>query len=101
MNASANDISSGSYAFHKFRASFARAHQILTATAYLKAEMLSARKTRASYRDRDRDRARARVDDDDDYDYYRPESLSVLRHVVDITQDVRFFVVSPTYSSQT
>ncbi|KAJ3965614.1 hypothetical protein EV361DRAFT_966740 [Lentinula raphanica] len=83
-----NDISSGSYAFPKVRATFAGAHQILTATAYLKAEMLSARKTRASYRDRDRDRARARVDDDDDYDYYRPESLSVLRHVVDITQDI-------------
>ncbi|KAJ3766790.1 hypothetical protein FB446DRAFT_793777 [Lentinula raphanica] len=83
-----NDISSGSYAFPKVRATFAGAHQILTATSYLKAEMLSARKTRASYRDRDHDRARARVDDDDDYDYYRPESLSVLRHVVDITQDI-------------
>ncbi|KAJ3781377.1 hypothetical protein GGU10DRAFT_366944 [Lentinula aff. detonsa] len=70
-----NDISSGSYGFSKVRATFAGAHQILTATAYLKAGILSARKSNRSTSLRSEE-------------YCRPEEMSILSHVIDITQDV-------------
>ncbi|KAE9386395.1 hypothetical protein BT96DRAFT_1086021 [Gymnopus androsaceus JB14] len=70
-----NDISSGSYGFAKVRATFAGAHQILTATAYLKAGILSARRS-GQYTSLRRD------------DYERPEEMSVLAHIIDITQDI-------------
>jgi len=71
----ANDISSGSYGFAKVRATFAGAHQILTATAYLKAGILSARRS-GQYTSLRR------------VDYERPEEMSVLAHIIDITQDI-------------
>ncbi|KAJ3916870.1 hypothetical protein F5877DRAFT_45742 [Lentinula edodes] len=70
-----NDISSGSYGFAKVRATFAGAHRILTATAYLKAGILSARQSGRT--------TSLRPDD-----YYRPEEMSVLAHIIDITQDL-------------
>ncbi|KAJ4482901.1 hypothetical protein C8J55DRAFT_548867 [Lentinula edodes] len=70
-----NDISSGSYGFAKVRATFAGAHRILTATAYLKAGILSARQSGRT--------TSLRADD-----YYRPEEMSVLAHIIDITQDI-------------
>ncbi|KAJ3807269.1 hypothetical protein F5876DRAFT_48398, partial [Lentinula aff. lateritia] len=70
-----NDISSGSYGFAKVRATFAGAHRILTATAYLKAGILSARQSGRT--------TSLRPDD-----YYRPEEMSVLAHIIDITQDI-------------
>ncbi|KAE9390503.1 Nucleotidyltransferase [Gymnopus androsaceus JB14] len=71
-----NDISSGSYGFAKVRATFAGVHQIPTATAYLKAGILSARRS-GQYTSLRR------------VDYERPEEMSVLAHIIDITQDVR------------
>ncbi|KAJ3860451.1 hypothetical protein EV359DRAFT_75161 [Lentinula novae-zelandiae] len=70
-----NDISSGSYGFAKVRATFAGAHRILTATAYLKAGILSARQSGRT--------TSLRPDD-----YYRSEEMSVLAHIIDITQDI-------------
>ncbi|KIK62779.1 hypothetical protein GYMLUDRAFT_990226, partial [Collybiopsis luxurians FD-317 M1] len=110
-----NDISSGTYGFPKVRATFAGAHQILTATAYLKAGILSARRSgrltslrgsgsgsRESWRrERERDRGRGRGRDDgyrygygdryDEDDDYRPEEMSILSHIVDVGQDVSVF----------
>ncbi|KAF9065446.1 hypothetical protein BDP27DRAFT_1404788 [Rhodocollybia butyracea] len=69
-----NDISSGSYGFPKVRATFAGAHKILTATAYLKAGILSARQSGRW--------TSLRPDD-----AYRPEEMSILSHIIDVTQD--------------
>ncbi|KAJ4478411.1 hypothetical protein J3R30DRAFT_3481689 [Lentinula aciculospora] len=70
-----NDISSGSYGFAKVRATFAGAHSILTATAYLKAGILSARRSGQT--------TKLRPDD-----YYRLEEMSLLSHIIDINQDI-------------
>ncbi len=65
----ANDISSGSYHFHKVRAAFAGAFGILTSTAYLRAPLLSSR---------NRGRSRSHRED-----------LSVLSALISVTQEVR------------
>ncbi|KAF9532773.1 hypothetical protein CPB83DRAFT_758580 [Crepidotus variabilis] len=67
-----NDISSGSYHFHKVRTAFAGAHGILTSTAYLRAGMLSSRQQGRTVRLRDD---------------YNPEDLSMLSTVMGITQE--------------
>ncbi|CAA7271029.1 unnamed protein product [Cyclocybe aegerita] len=67
-----NDISSGSYNFHKVRTAFAGAHGILTATAYLRASMLSSRHHGRSVHLRS---------------HYEPEDLSILSTVMGITQE--------------
>lgn len=69
---SANDISSGSYNFNKVRTAFAGCHGILTATAYLRAGILSSRRHGQSVRLRSR---------------YEPEDLSILATVMGITQE--------------
>ncbi|KAJ3514208.1 hypothetical protein NLJ89_g2503 [Agrocybe chaxingu] len=67
-----NDISSGSYNFHKVRTAFAGAHGILTSTAYLRAGMLSSRHHGRSVHLRS---------------HYEPEDLSILSTVMGITQE--------------
>ena len=65
----ANDISSGSYHFHKVKAAFAGAFGILTSTAYLRAPTLSSR-----------NRGRSGL---------RREDLSVLSALISVPQEVR------------
>ncbi|KAF8077561.1 hypothetical protein FPV67DRAFT_1684010, partial [Lyophyllum atratum] len=67
-----NDISKGSFAFQKVRATFAGAHGILTSTAYLIAGILNARRQGRSVSLRDRD---------------KPEELSILSSVMGVTQE--------------
>mgnify|MGYP001167337477 CR=1 FL=1 len=69
----ANDISKGSFGFHKVRTAFAGAHSILSATAYIRAGMLHSRRKRTSVHLRD---------------HYEPEDLSILSAVMGITQEV-------------
>jgi len=69
----ANDISSGSYNFHKVKTAFAGAHGILTSTAYLRAGMLGSRHQGRSVQLRSQ---------------YEPEDLSILSTVMGITQEV-------------
>lgn len=68
----ANDISSGSYNFHKVRTAFAGCHGILTSTAYLRAGILSSRRHGQSVRLRS---------------HYEPEDMSILATVMGITQE--------------
>jgi hypothetical protein len=75
---SANDISSGSYNFHKVRTAFAGAYGILTSTAYLRAGILSSRQDGRAVHLRSR---------------YEPEDLSILSTVMGITQEVRFILL--------
>ncbi|KDR67548.1 hypothetical protein GALMADRAFT_1079828 [Galerina marginata CBS 339.88] len=68
-----NDISSGSYNFHKVRTAFAGCHGILTSTAYLRAGILSSRHHGRSVNLRG---------------HYESEDLSILSTVMGITQEV-------------
>ncbi|PPQ99090.1 hypothetical protein CVT24_009356 [Panaeolus cyanescens] len=67
-----NDISSGSYNFHKVRTAFAGAYGILTSTAYMRASILNSRNQGTSFRLRSS---------------YEPEDLSVLCTVMGVTQE--------------
>jgi non-canonical poly(A) RNA polymerase PAPD5/7 len=76
----ANDISRGSYGFAKVRAALAGAHGILTSTAYLRAEMIRARREGRYVKLRHR---------------YDPEDLSILSTVMGINQEVGHCVFVP------
>ncbi|KAH9484478.1 Poly(A) RNA polymerase cid14 [Psilocybe cubensis] len=67
-----NDISSGSYNFHKVRTAFSGCHGILTSTAYMRAGILSSRHKGRSVPLRG---------------HYEPEDLSILSTVMGITQE--------------
>lgn len=67
-----NDISKGSFGFHKVRTAFSGAHSILTATAYIRAGMLHSRRNGRSVHLRD---------------HYEPDDLSILSTVMGITQE--------------
>ncbi|TFK22958.1 hypothetical protein FA15DRAFT_670964 [Coprinopsis marcescibilis] len=67
-----NDISKGSFAFHKVKTAFAGAHSILTATAYLRAGIIGSRRSGRSVNLRG---------------YQEPEDLSILSTVMGITQE--------------
>jgi len=67
-----NDISSGSYHFHKVRMAFAGAYDLLTTTLYNRVGMLSSRHQGTTHRLRQR---------------YEPEDLSVLSTVMGVTQE--------------
>ncbi|KAF8646922.1 hypothetical protein AX16_007014 [Volvariella volvacea WC 439] len=66
-----NDISKGSFAFSKVRATFAGAYSILTTTAYLRAGMMNARRSGQAVKLRDR---------------YAGEDLSILSSIMHISQ---------------
>ncbi|KIM48611.1 hypothetical protein M413DRAFT_60162 [Hebeloma cylindrosporum] len=68
-----NDISSGSYNFHKVRTAFAGCHGILTSTAFLRAGILNSRRHGRAVHLRAHD---------------EPEDLSILSTVMGITQEV-------------
>lgn len=68
----ANDISSGSYNFHKVRTAFAGCHGILSSTAYLRAGILSSRQHGRAVQLRG---------------HYEPEDMSILSTVMGITQE--------------
>ncbi|KIL67059.1 hypothetical protein M378DRAFT_326166 [Amanita muscaria Koide BX008] len=67
-----NDISKGSFGFHRVRMTFAGAHGILTSSAYLKAGILNSRRDDRSYRLRD---------------HYEAQDMSILSSVIGITQE--------------
>jgi len=69
----ANDISSGSYHFHKVKTAFAGAYNLLTMTSYHRVGILSSRQQGTAFRLRQR---------------YDPEDLSVLSTVMGVTQEV-------------
>jgi hypothetical protein len=69
----ANDISKGSYGFHKVKTALAGAHSILTSTAYLRAGIINARRSGQSVHLRSR---------------YETDDLSILSTVMGITQEV-------------
>ena len=71
----ANDISRGSYNFARVRATLAGAHGIMTAAAFAKASMISARREGRTFR------LRAAAAD--------PEEMSILASVMGVTQEVR------------
>lgn len=73
IGSKANDISSGSYGFHRVRRSFAGAYNLLTTTAYLRNGLLTSRRERSSVKLRNR---------------YRPEDLGILSSILGITQEV-------------
>ena len=75
----ANDISKGSFGIAKVRTTLAGAHGILTATAYLRAGILEARREGRFFKLRHR---------------YDPEDLSILSTVVGVTQEVRALISS-------
>ncbi|THU80627.1 hypothetical protein K435DRAFT_831962 [Dendrothele bispora CBS 962.96] len=72
-----NDISSGSYAFQKVRTTFAGAYNILKATAFLKAGIISSRMKGTAMRLRHRDRDAVEEDD-----------MSILGHILDVGQNM-------------
>ncbi|KAJ7706865.1 hypothetical protein B0H17DRAFT_1001303 [Mycena rosella] len=67
-----NDISAGSYNFQNVRKNLAGAHEILTATIYLRAGILEARRGRRAVRLRD---------------HYAPGDMSILSSVLGVTQE--------------
>ncbi|KAJ7137931.1 hypothetical protein C8R44DRAFT_339409 [Mycena epipterygia] len=67
-----NDISSGSYNFQNVRKNLAGAHEILTATLYMRAGILEARRTGQAIRLRER---------------YEPGDMSILSSVLGVTQE--------------
>ncbi|KAH6902452.1 hypothetical protein BKA70DRAFT_1306935 [Coprinopsis sp. MPI-PUGE-AT-0042] len=67
-----NDISKGSYGFHKVKTALAGAHSILTSTAYLRAGIINARRNGQSIHLRNR---------------YETDDLSILSTVMGITQE--------------
>jgi non-canonical poly(A) RNA polymerase PAPD5/7 len=70
----ANDISKGSYNIARVRQTFAGAHGIMTAAAYMKAGILNSRQTGRSVNLRG---------------YTEPTDLSILSSVLGVTQEVR------------
>ncbi|KAJ7087544.1 hypothetical protein B0H15DRAFT_922935 [Mycena belliarum] len=67
-----NDISAGSYNFQNVRRNLAGAHEILTATIYLRAGILEARRGGRAVRFRD---------------HYAPDDMSILSSVLGVTQE--------------
>ncbi|KAK0463566.1 uncharacterized protein EV420DRAFT_1096733 [Desarmillaria tabescens] len=67
-----NDISTGSFAFHKVKTTFAGAFNILASAAYLKAGIINSRRSGNAVHLRDR---------------YDPADLSVLSAILSITQE--------------
>jgi len=77
-SATANDISRGSFAIQKVRATFAGAHGILTTTAYLRAGTMRSRQNGRNFSLRG---------------FYNSEDASILAHILGVTQEVRRTVV--------
>ena len=75
---SANDISRGSYNIAKVRTTLAGAHGIMTAAAYAKASIISARREGRTFS------LRQTAD---------PEEMSILASVMGVTQAVRVRVL--------
>jgi non-canonical poly(A) RNA polymerase PAPD5/7 len=73
-----NDISRGTFAIAKVRTTFAGAHGILTAAAYLRAGLISARRNGRSINLRG---------------YFSPDDMSILSSVMGVTQEVRPFLL--------
>lgn len=78
----ANDISKGSYAVQKVRTTFAGAHGILTATAYLRAGMMRSQQNGQYF---------------DMRSFYNSEDASILASILGITQEVRDLLIYMIY----
>ena len=81
----ANDISKGSYNIARVRQTFAGAHGIMTAAAYMKASILGSRRSGRSVNLRG---------------YSDPTDLSILSSILGVTQEVRRIEIVARYWSE-